>query len=522
MTEQVKHLENKQVEAESRLSQLKSETQQKRQDLEEVESACERLVPLVSKCEAEEMTSREEQRRLEQDVTSAVSGYFKELSKKMGVPDAQKLEQEIRHDGEEINRRKGELTLRLGNIKAELEMLKQDEKRSPEEAERVQREVQVEIEQFTRKGSKINEQMEALEEAVKDLEKDVEKCKAAEFQEYKGITQIGQEIKDARQQLLQLEKRCKARQAEKSGAKAAREEILKQSVLEDVEIPLLRGQAEDLREVAEKDSQTFSQSQGTQGTQEAADQRQPVVVDYSKVPMEKREVAPGPASKMMEEEYKGELKRLTDEMERLSPNLKAIDQLSTVTEQVQNMSHEADTARRQIEEVDAQFETIRKERTEKFMNCFQRVQAEIDGVYKKLTANTAGLTSDGGSAFLDLDNTEVPFEGGIKFTAMPPAKRFRDMHLLSGGEKTLAAMALLFAVHAYNPPPFMVLDEVDAALDANNVQALANYVDNTECQMIVISLKDRFFHRGKSLVGVYKNKPKETSAILTLDLTKYQ
>merc|ERR1712100_394399 len=119
----------------------------------------------------------------------------------------------------------------------------------------------------------------------------------------------------------------------------------------------------------------------------------------------------------MEEEYKSELKRLADEMERLSPNLKAIDQLSTVTEQVQNMSHEADAARRQIEEVDVKFEAIRTSRTEKFMNCFQRVQAEIDGVYKKLTANTAGLTSDGGSAFLDLDNTEVPFEGGIKFTA---------------------------------------------------------------------------------------------------------
>ena len=60
---------------------------------------------------------------------------------------------------------------------------------------------------------------------------------------------------------------------------------------------------------------------------------------------------------------------------------------------------------------------------------------------------------------------------------MPPSKRFRDMHLLSGGEKTLAAMALLFAVQSFQRPPFMVLDEVDAALDANNVRALARYVE---------------------------------------------
>eukprot|EP00445_Apocalathium_hangoei_P079666 CAMPEP_0204186514 /NCGR_PEP_ID=MMETSP0361-20130328/56050_1 /ASSEMBLY_ACC=CAM_ASM_000343 /TAXON_ID=268821 /ORGANISM="Scrippsiella Hangoei, Strain SHTV-5" /LENGTH=110 /DNA_ID=CAMNT_0051146821 /DNA_START=45 /DNA_END=377 /DNA_ORIENTATION=+ len=104
---------------------------------------------------------------------------------------------------------------------------------------------------------------------------------------------------------------------------------------------------------------------------------------------------------------------------------------------------------------------------------------------------------------------------------MPPAKRFRDMHLLSGGEKTLAAMALLFAVHAYQKPPFMVLDEVDAALDANNVRALAGYVEQAECQTIVISLKDRFFVRAEALVGVWKDKPKETSAVLTLDLTRY-
>jgi len=149
------------------------------------------------------------------------------------------------------------------------------------------------------------------------------------------------------------------------------------------------------------------------------------------------------------------------------------------------------------------------------------VAGDISAIYRRLTANTAGLHADGGSAYLDLEDTEDPFNGGIKFTAMPPAKRFRDMHLLSGGEKTLAAMALLFAVHSFQKPPFMVLDEVDAALDANNVQALANYVEQSNCQTIVISLKDRFFIKGEALVGVWKNKPKETSAVLSLDLTRY-
>ena len=69
-----------------------------------------------------------------------------------------------------------------------------------------------------------------------------------------------------------------------------------------------------------------------------------------------------------------------------------------------------------------------------------------------------------------------PFLHGIKYTAMPPTKRFRDMEQLSGGEKTVAALALLFAIHNFRPSPFFVLDEVDAALDNTNVGKVANYI----------------------------------------------
>jgi len=245
------------------------------------------------------------------------------------------------------------------------------------------------------------------------------------------------------------------------------------------------------------------------------------LIDFGSLPAEKQAASSGPAANMLEEEYRSEIERLRVELKRRSPNLKAISQMQVVMENVQNVSLEADVARREIEEIEAQFEAVRKSRRAKFTDCFDKVATVISGIYQKLTANTAGLHADGGSAYLDLEDTQEPYNGGIKFTAMPPAKRFRDMHLLSGGEKTLAAMALLFAVHSYQKPPFMVLDEVDAALDANNVRALAAYVEQTDCQTIVISLKDRFFVRSEALVGVWKNKPEETSGVLTLDLTKY-
>jgi structural maintenance of chromosome 1 len=81
---------------------------------------------------------------------------------------------------------------------------------------------------------------------------------------------------------------------------------------------------------------------------------------------------------------------------------------------------------------------------------------------------------------------------GIKYHAMPPMKRFRDMEQLSGGEKTMAALALLFAIHTYQPSPFFVLDEVDAALDNTNVGRIADYIrkhSSPTFQFVVISLK---------------------------------
>ena len=122
-------------------------------------------------------------------------------------------------------------------------------------------------------------------------------------------------------------------------------------------------------------------------------------------------------------------------------------------------------------------------------------------------------------------------------------KRFRDMEQLSGGEKTVAALALLFAIHrlvfesilyyvtvnrwilsSYQPAPFFVLDEVDAALDNTNVAKVANYIRghaSDDFQFIVISLKGSLYERGHSLVGIYRDQEVNSSRTLTLDVSDY-
>ena len=127
----------------------------------------------------------------------------------------------------------------------------------------------------------------------------------------------------------------------------------------------------------------------------------------------------------------------------------------------------------------------------------------------------------GGTAYLTLENSEEPYLEGIKYHAMPPMKRFRDMEQLSGGEKTVAALALLFSIHSYRPSPFFVLDEIDAALDNTNVWKVAKYIKKyagPSFQFIVISLKNTLFQKSEALVGIYRDQNESSSKCLTLDL----
>jgi structural maintenance of chromosome 1 len=143
-------------------------------------------------------------------------------------------------------------------------------------------------------------------------------------------------------------------------------------------------------------------------------------------------------------------------------------------------------------------------------------------VYRELTKTPSFPL--GGAASLDVEDEDEPYLSGVRYHAMPPLKRFRDMEHLSGGEKTMAALALLFAVHTFAPSPFFVLDEVDAALDHANTTQLAQYVRahaGPGMQFVVISLKTGLFQNSETLVGVMRDQAVNSSRALTLDVSLF-
>jgi structural maintenance of chromosome 1 len=221
----------------------------------------------------------------------------------------------------------------------------------------------------------------------------------------------------------------------------------------------------------------------------------------------------------MNDQLAGEIARIEAELDKMSPNLKAIERLGDSETRLNEIAGEFDAARDEAKKAKDAFTAVKKERTDLFNRAFNHIADRIDGIYKELTKGTSAPT--GGFAYLNLENSEEPYSAGVTYHAMPPMKRFRDMDQLSGGEKTMAALALLFAIHSFKPAPFFVLDEVDAALDNLNVSRIARYVRQRagpEFQFIVISLKAAFYEKAEALVGIYRD---DGSKSLTLDLEQY-
>jgi structural maintenance of chromosome 1 len=225
------------------------------------------------------------------------------------------------------------------------------------------------------------------------------------------------------------------------------------------------------------------------------------------------------------DEYSAKIDELERDVEASAPNLKALEQYAGLKEKEKEAVDAFEAARAELSEAGSKFEKIRQQRYELFMGAFSHVSGVIDEIYKMLT--TGPNMPTGGTAYLSLEAQDDPFLAGIKYTAMPPTKRFRDMEQLSGGEKTVAALALLFSIHSYKPAPFFVLDEVDAALDNANVGRVARFLREKAAaerggfQSVVISLKDSFYENANGLVGVYRDAEKRSSSTLTFDLSRF-
>ncbi|MCJ1444818.1 MAG: hypothetical protein MMC23_005321 [Stictis urceolatum] len=195
---------------------------------------------------------------------------------------------------------------------------------------------------------------------------------------------------------------------------------------------------------------------------------------------------------------KAEIAILEEKMQNVNVDLGVLDEYRRRVEEHNSRSSDLQTSVGSRDAAKKRCDDLRRLRLEGFMEGFSMISLRLKEMYQMITM--------GGNAELELVDSLDPFSEGILFSVMPPKKSWKNISNLSGGEKTLSSLALVFALHHYKPTPLYVMDEIDAALDFRNVSIVASYIKERtkNAQFIVISLRNNMFELASRLVGVYK------------------
>ena len=252
------------------------------------------------------------------------------------------------------------------------------------------------------------------------------------------------------------------------------------------------------------------------------DRDKAAMVDFSGLRKALKQGCSDKEERKTRKEFDDKLSKIAADIEAMTPNMKAAEALEACTEKLKESSTDYENAKSEAAKAAQEFERIKAKRSQLFSEAFEQIDDSLKTIYTDMTKSSKHPL--GGNAYLSLDDTDEPYNGGLKFNAMPPMKRFRDMEHLSGGEKTVAALSLLFAIHSFRPAPFFIMDEIDAALDNINLRKVCNYIrrrSQTDFQCIVISLKDMFYEQAEALVGICRDAGTNSSRTITLDLTSF-
>ena len=198
-----------------------------------------------------------------------------------------------------------------------------------------------------------------------------------------------------------------------------------------------------------------------------------------------------------EEQLKGEIskfERLKSEIG--SVNMRALEIYEQVEKEYNKLLEKKETLSAEKEDVLKMMQEIESKKKGLFMQKFNATTENFKNIFNKLSTK--------GEAYLQLENPENPFEGGLNVRVKISSQKFLDIRSLSGGEKTMTALAFIFAIQEHEPASFYILDEVDAALDKHNSEKFAKLIRqySNKAQYILISHNDQIISEASNLYGI--------------------
>mgnify|MGYP001127719522 FL=1 len=517
---------------------------------DEMTSINDALKPIIPEREATEKSIKEFEAKiveLDAKIHDISDEIYAEFSKRVGIKNIREHEEERETRRKKQAEAKAEFASQRARV---VELLDYEKSRDNDSAikrnEKDIKKCEKEIETLETELEKLNQSTAEMKTQLKELDGELKRAKddaRSVERELQSLKELNAEANDERERFSRL---INAKNNHLDALRGSRLDVLKNASMELLEIPRAAqlaagsGSAKKKKKSSSRKRKTAGDDDDEEGEDEEVendddamdvdaprseyDTDENYAVDYSDLKPELRLAIDQAQRDRLDGEMRDECNERAATLEKLEPNMKALEQYDQILEKEKQQAVEIDNAREKLSACQITFREIAETRGARFRGAFEHVEKRISETYRELTKGSAHPT--GGQAFLTLENYDEPFLGGVNFTAMPPSKRYREMEMLSGGEKTIAALALLFAIHSYRASPFFVLDEVDAALDKSNVEKMARFVRSKSLgkggtQSIVISLKDNFYDKAESLVGVSRDQREACSKVLTFDLTQF-
>ena len=202
-----------------------------------------------------------------------------------------------------------------------------------------------------------------------------------------------------------------------------------------------------------------------------------------------------------EHDWQEQLERLGARIERLGPiNLVAIEEFEELSQRKGFLDKQSEDLNQALSTLQEAIRKMDRETRTRFKETFDQVNENFQAFFPRLFG--------GGSSYLELTENDL-LEAGVTVMARPPGKRNSTIHLLSGGEKALTAVALLFSIFELNPAPFCLLDEVDAPLDDANVERYCETLKtmSSKTQLVYVTHNKISMEMADILLGVTMSEP---------------
>ncbi|QBQ55852.1 chromosome segregation protein SMC [Nitrosococcus wardiae] len=476
--QEVESLEEQLEGVRSRLHALEGEREQHQDATHQLQQKLGEHQSALARAEAQQEQQRLRRRRVEEELEE-LQFYLAENEQERQLAEEQLQEALI--DMENLAEERERLVAERDRLRAAVEQVRTEAGAAKDTLHRLEMEgqtLQVTLEsaqeataQARREYSKLIQRREMLEAALASGQGPLQELQARLETHLQQRMRIEHQLNQAREQVTTLEAELQAREEEQRQIGKAIEE--QRTALERLRVDgqAIQVRAQTLREQLHEDGFNPEQILGNM-----------------------------PAGSELTA-LEGECERIAQRIQRLGAiNLAAIDEYRVQAEREQYLDSQYTDLTEALQTLENAIQRIDRETRSRFRDTFDKVNGGLQTLFPKLFG--------GGKAYLELNDDDL-LNTGVKIMARPPGKRNSTIHLLSGGEKALTAIALVFAIFQLNPAPFCMLDEVDAPLDDANVGRFCELVKemSEKVQFIMVTHNKTTMEMGHQLTGVTMHEP---------------